>query len=212
MTNGTKLAAGLTAIAIGAVIAAIVGFSQASSSDDDATAAENDLAAAVARADEGGRPHRERELGPGRADVAHGSGHGAQELPPAQVVVASEQQPRFTRITEPLDQGQVVIDELAFSEGQVVQSLIALNKALGGGWSPDRIPAELIVAEEDGYTAEADAAQLLAGLGVGFWSDSVELESIWRRERLFEPCMGEARREELCDGWRRAVRQVLTGR
>ena len=40
-------------------------------------------------------------------------------------------------------------DELAFSEGQVIQSLIALNKALGGGWSPDRIPEELLVAEED---------------------------------------------------------------
>ena len=41
------------------------------------------------------------------------------------------------------------LDELAFSEGQVVQDLIALNKALGGGWSPDRIPEELLVAEED---------------------------------------------------------------
>jgi multidrug efflux system outer membrane protein len=40
-------------------------------------------------------------------------------------------------------------DELATSEGQVVQGLIALNKALGGGWSPDRIPEELLVAEED---------------------------------------------------------------
>ena len=41
-------------------------------------------------------------------------------------------------------------DELAVSEGTVVQNLISLNKALGGGWSPDRIPEELLVAEEDG--------------------------------------------------------------
>jgi multidrug efflux system outer membrane protein len=40
-------------------------------------------------------------------------------------------------------------DQLAISEGAVVQQLIALNKALGGGWSPDRIPARLLVAEED---------------------------------------------------------------
>ena len=56
----------------------------------------------------------------------------------------------------------------------------------------------------------AAGAAFLAGLGVGFWSDSTELEGAWRRERLFEPGMGEAQREELCAGWRKAVRQVLT--
>jgi NodT family efflux transporter outer membrane factor (OMF) lipoprotein len=40
-------------------------------------------------------------------------------------------------------------DELALSRGRVIQNLIALNKALGGGWSPDRLPADLVVAEED---------------------------------------------------------------
>jgi glycerol kinase len=56
----------------------------------------------------------------------------------------------------------------------------------------------------------AAGAAFLAGLGVGFWSDSTELEGAWRRERLFEPGMSEAQREELCEGWRKAVRQVLT--
>lgn len=58
----------------------------------------------------------------------------------------------------------------------------------------------------------AAGAAFLAGLGVGFWSDPAELESIWRRERLFEPAMDDARRDELCDGWVKAVRQVLTNR
>lgn len=56
----------------------------------------------------------------------------------------------------------------------------------------------------------AAGAAFLAGLGVGFWSDSTELESSWRRERLFEPAMNEDRRGALYDGWQKAVRQVLT--
>ena len=56
----------------------------------------------------------------------------------------------------------------------------------------------------------AAGAAFLAGLGVGFWSDPAELENTWRRERLFEPTMEEARREELVAGWRQAVGQVLT--
>ncbi len=56
----------------------------------------------------------------------------------------------------------------------------------------------------------AAGAAFLAGLGVGFWRDSTELENSWRRERLFEPEMNEALRDELYKGWQKAVRQVLT--
>ena len=31
-------------------------------------------------------------------------------------------------------------DQLAASEGQLVKNLIALYKALGGGWSPTAVP------------------------------------------------------------------------
>ena len=56
----------------------------------------------------------------------------------------------------------------------------------------------------------AAGAAFLAGLGVGFWSDPHELERSWRRERLFEPKMDGAKRDQLYDGWQKAVRQVLT--
>ncbi len=56
----------------------------------------------------------------------------------------------------------------------------------------------------------AAGAAFLAGLGVGFWRDSTELENSWRRERLFEPTMDRAMRDRLYDGWQKAVRQVLT--
>jgi glycerol kinase len=46
----------------------------------------------------------------------------------------------------------------------------------------------------------------LAGLGVGFWRDASELEAATSEGmRVFEPRLGEAEREELYAGWRRAV-------
>jgi glycerol kinase len=45
----------------------------------------------------------------------------------------------------------------------------------------------------------------LAGLGVGFWESTEELEKNWRIDRVYEPVMEEARREELYAGWKRAV-------
>jgi glycerol kinase len=48
-------------------------------------------------------------------------------------------------------------------------------------------------------------AAYLAGLGVGVWPSLDALASRWTVERTFTPAMGAARREELYDGWRRAV-------
>lgn len=54
----------------------------------------------------------------------------------------------------------------------------------------------------------ASGAAFLAGLAVGFWSSPDEIAGVRRRERLFEPQMPEAQREELYAGWRRAVARV----
>ena len=48
-------------------------------------------------------------------------------------------------------------------------------------------------------------AALLAGLGVGFWSDRAELESVGEGAQLFEPKLGSDRREALYASWKRAV-------
>jgi glycerol kinase len=48
-------------------------------------------------------------------------------------------------------------------------------------------------------------AALLAGLGVGFWSDPADLESAGERTQVFEPKLGAERREALYAGWKRAV-------
>jgi glycerol kinase len=48
-------------------------------------------------------------------------------------------------------------------------------------------------------------AAYLAGLGVGLWKDMERVARNWRLDRRFEPDMSEERRQELYDGWRRAV-------
>ncbi|MDQ3548559.1 MAG: FGGY-family carbohydrate kinase, partial [Chloroflexota bacterium] len=48
-------------------------------------------------------------------------------------------------------------------------------------------------------------AAFLAGLAVGFWSDSDEIEQTWQRDREFLPVMGDAERDRNYHGWLRAV-------
>ena len=53
--------------------------------------------------------------------------------------------------------------------------------------------------------ATALGAALLAGLGVGFWSDRSEIAATETGMRRFEPQMSVDRRESLYAGWGRAV-------
>ena len=48
-------------------------------------------------------------------------------------------------------------------------------------------------------------AAYLAGLGVGLWPSLDALASRWTAERTFTPAMDAGRREDLYEGWRRAV-------
>jgi glycerol kinase len=51
-------------------------------------------------------------------------------------------------------------------------------------------------------------AAYLAGLAVGVWSGTDELERLWRAERRFEPGMSEDQRAQLMATWRRAVERA----
>ena len=48
-------------------------------------------------------------------------------------------------------------------------------------------------------------AAYLAGLAVGFWKDTEEIESHWRIDKVYEPQMEDERREKLLRGWKNAV-------
>ncbi len=53
-------------------------------------------------------------------------------------------------------------------------------------------------------------AAYLAGLAVGFWESREQIESLWTRDRTFEPSMSEDRRDALYRGWQDAVARVRT--
>ena len=59
-------------------------------------------------------------------------------------------------------------------------------------------------------TTESSAlgAAYLAGLTTGFWEDEAELVHHLQVERRFEPAITTSRREELYDGWQRAVERA----
>jgi glycerol kinase len=48
-------------------------------------------------------------------------------------------------------------------------------------------------------------AAYLAGLQAGYWPDVASVARQWREDRRFTPAIGEGRRAELLDRWRRAV-------
>jgi glycerol kinase len=61
-----------------------------------------------------------------------------------------------------------------------------------------------IVRPADTETTALGAAYL-AGLAVGIWKNQEELESFWKSERTFEPRMNQDERDNLYDGWKKAV-------
>ncbi len=52
-------------------------------------------------------------------------------------------------------------------------------------------------------------AAYLAGLAVGVWKNTAELEKLWQREHTFTPRMADADRERLYSGWKEAVVKVM---
>jgi glycerol kinase len=54
----------------------------------------------------------------------------------------------------------------------------------------------------------AQGAAYLAGLAVGLWPDLERLGRHWRLDRRFEPRMPEDQRQELYEGWKRALERA----
>ena len=53
----------------------------------------------------------------------------------------------------------------------------------------------------------AMGAAYLAGLAVGYWEDKEEVRKNWAIDRIFEPVIDEAKREEMVKGWDKAVKR-----
>lgn len=66
--------------------------------------------------------------------------------------------------------------------------------------------SDVCVVRSSSAEATATGAAYLAGLSVGFWKDRDELASLSVSSREFTPSIDEQKRNELIDGWHRAVR------
>lgn len=52
-------------------------------------------------------------------------------------------------------------------------------------------------------------AAYLAGLAVGFWDNEDEIAQQWAIDRAFEPTMEEVRRNDLYNGWKKAIHATM---
>lgn len=53
-------------------------------------------------------------------------------------------------------------------------------------------------------------AAYLAGLAVGYWSSTDEIQQQWQMERVFAPSMAEEERAQLSEGWKRAINTTIS--
>ena len=52
-------------------------------------------------------------------------------------------------------------------------------------------------------------AAYAAGLAVGFWNAVEDLRANWGKDKEWDPQMGEAEREKLYKGWKKAVTRTF---
>ncbi len=52
-------------------------------------------------------------------------------------------------------------------------------------------------------------AAYLAGLAIGFWKNIDEIQEQWQEEKLFFPTMDQEQRDQLTQGWKRAVKASI---
>jgi glycerol kinase len=67
------------------------------------------------------------------------------------------------------------------------------------------VPVERPVVNE----TTALGAAYLAGLAVGYWESQEEIASQWAIDRSFEPNMSDEDRDQLYDGWKKAVKAAM---
>lgn len=117
---------------------------------------------------------------------------------------------------------RAVLESLAYQSRELVQVMeedsgYKLNKMAvdGGAIQNDflmQFQSDIIGKQvERPLVRESTAlgAAFLAGLAVGFWNNKEQLTSLRKVERSFSPQMEEAEREQLFNGWLRAVKAAM---
>ena len=90
----------------------------------------------------------------------------------------------------------------------------SILKVDGGAANNDllmQMQADLLdrpVSRPETIETTALGAAMLAGLAVGFWTDTEELAASWQEERCFEPQAGESWKESLLREWEAAINRI----
>ena len=95
----------------------------------------------------------------------------------------------------------VAIPELRVDGGATVNNLLMQSQS-------DLLGISVVRPEVTETTALG--AAYLAGLSVGYWSSTEDIQSQWTAERTFTPALDEAGRQAADDLWQRAVRATLS--
>lgn len=114
---------------------------------------------------------------------------------------------------------RAAVEAMAYQTADNVEVLVASGIAVpelkvdGGGARSDllcQFTADVLdvpVVRPTELERTALGVAHMAGLGIGLWKQD-ELSSHWRTDRVFEPDMDASHRDQLRDGWRRAVAGV----
>jgi glycerol kinase len=117
---------------------------------------------------------------------------------------------------------RAALDGIAFQVTDVLEALrqdagIALQEMrVDGGAAANSLlmqtQADLLqipVVRPKNLETTALGAAYLAGLAVGFWSAIDELQTIWARDRVFEPAIGPAEAANRCQRWKTALQRSM---
>jgi glycerol kinase len=124
----------------------------------------------------------------------------------------------ITRGTTQAHMARAALESIAFQVSDVVRAMKA-DSGLGltalrvdGGACKNNFLMQFqadildcVVERPTCLELTALGAAYLAGLAVGFWQSTDELEQVWKVDRVFDPKMTVATREHLLEHWHKAV-------
>ena len=124
----------------------------------------------------------------------------------------------ITRGTTSAHLARAALEAIAFQSNDVLQAMrrdagIDLGETrVDGGASQNNLlmqfQADLLrvpIIRPKVTETTALGAAYLAGMGVGIWAGTNEIESHWQVDKIFQPQANEAQMKELESGWQRAL-------
>ena len=104
-----------------------------------------------------------------------------------------------------------VVDAMTADSGVELKQLRVDGGAVSNDWLMQFQADILNIEVQRPLIIETTAlgAAFLAGLAVGVWRDTSELESLRKTDKIFSPHINADLREQLRSGWRDAVRRVM---